>query len=58
MQKRDNDLFNHIVNEGLIMKKLRGFDQAINLMAKAGLPNSVISRVLSQPNKLRDSDWH
>ena len=58
MQKRDNVLFDQIVNEGLITKKLRGFDQAINLMAKAGLPSTVITRVLSQPNKLRGSDWH
>ena len=58
MQMRVNDIFNHIVNKGLIVSKFRGSDQAMHMMIKAGLPRSVINRVLSPSQTMRSSDWH
>ncbi len=58
MQQRVNDIFNHIVNKGLIISKFRGNDQAMRMMIQAGLPRSVITRVLSTSQNTRSSDWH
>ncbi len=58
MQQRVNDIFNHIVNKGLIISKFRGNDQAMRMMIQAGLPRSVITRVLSTSQNMRSSDWH
>ena len=58
MQQRVNDIFNHIVNKGLIISKFRGNDQAMRMMIQAGLPRSVIKRVLSTSQNMRSSDWH
>jgi hypothetical protein len=58
MQKRVNDIFNQIVNKGLIISKFRGTDQAMQMMIQAGLPRSLINRVLSTSQKRRSSDWH
>ena len=57
MQKRVNNIFDHIVNKGLFMNKYRGSLQAKQMMEKAGLPNTVILRVLSKPQTTRSSDW-
>jgi hypothetical protein len=58
MQQRVNDIFNYIVNKGLIISKFRGNDQAMRMMIQAGLPRSVITRVLSTSQNKRSSDWH
>ena len=58
MQKRVNDVFNQIVNKGLIISKFRGSDQAMRMMVQAGLPRSVVNRVLSTSQNMRSSDWH
>lgn len=58
MQPRVNDIFNHIVNKGLIVSKFRGTTQAMHMMIQAGLPRSVINRVLSSSQTMRSSDWH
>lgn len=57
MQRRINDMFDHIVNKGLIMSQVRGATHAQQMMRKAGLPNSIIQRVLSDPQKIRRFDW-
>jgi len=57
MEKRANDKFDQLVNKGLIMNKFRGSFQASKMMARAGLPTSVILRVLTTPQKTRRSDW-
>ena len=61
MKKRTNALFAHVVNKGLIMSRFRGQDEAKRMMVRAGLPSSVIARVLMQENKIkkdvRRSDW-
>jgi len=57
MQKRENVLFDQIVNKGLVMSKLKGREQAMHMMIKEGLPRSVINRVLIQKVNVRSSDW-
>ena len=57
MQRRINDKFDHIVNKGLIMNQSRGAADAKQMMIKAGLPNSIIQRVLFDPQKVRRFDW-
>lgn len=57
MEKRANDKFDQVVNKGLIINKFRGSLQASKMMARAGLPISVILRVLTTPQNTRRSDW-
>jgi hypothetical protein len=57
MQKRLNIIFDHVVNKGLVVNKFRGGLQAQQMMENAGLPSSVILRVLAKPQKIRSSDW-
>ncbi len=57
MQRRINDMFDHLVNKGLIMNQTRGAKYAQQMMLKAGLPNSIIQRVLFEPQKIRRFDW-
>lgn len=58
MQERTNDLFEVIVNEGLVISKLKGIKEAEYMMKEAGIPHPVIERVLLSPARLRSSDWH
>lgn len=58
MQDRTNNLFDAIVNKGLVISKFRGTKQAKQMMMKAGLPIKVIDRILFAPQKHRSSDWH
>lgn len=58
MKKRENQLFDKLVNQGLVMSKLSGREQAMHMMIKAGLPRNVINRVLLQNINVRSSDWH
>lgn len=58
MQKRVNDIFNQIVNKGLIISKFRGSNQAMRMMVQAGLPRTVVNRVLSTSQNMRSADWH
>lgn len=58
MQARTNVAFSHIVNKSLIVYKLQGYDQAMHMMVKAGLPRTVINRVLNKSARVRISDWH
>ncbi len=58
MKARTNVLFSHIVNKSLIMYKFRGYDKAMHMMVKAGLPRNVINRVLNKSASTRISDWH
>jgi len=46
-----------VVNKGLILNKVRGELQAKQMMEKAGLPRSIIIRVLANPERTRSSDW-
>lgn len=57
MQKRINNIFDHVVNKGLIMNKFRGGLQAKQMMKNAGLPSAVILWVLTKPQITRSSDW-
>ena len=57
MEKRANDKFDQVVNKGLMINKFRGSLQAEKMMARAGLPSSVILRVLTSPQKTRRTDW-
>lgn len=57
MKKRENELFDQVVNQGLVMSKLSGRDQAMHMMIKAGLPRNVINRVLLEKIHVRSSDW-
>ena len=57
MEKRTNEIYEHIVNQGLSLSKLSGDFEAINMMVNAGLPATIIQRVLSKPQKTRSSDW-
>jgi len=58
MKKRENQLFDQVVNQGLVISKLNGRDQAMHMMIKAGLPRNVINRVLLEKVNVRSSDWH
>ena len=58
MQNRDNNLFEQIVNKGIITSKFEGMVSANKMLKAAGVPNSVIERVLFEPQKLRRTDWH
>lgn len=57
MKKRQNSKFNLIVNKGLVLNKFKGGLQAKQMMESAGLPNSIILRVLANPERTRGSDW-
>jgi hypothetical protein len=57
MQKRANDKFDQVVNKGLMINKFKGSLQAEKMMTRAGLPSSVILRVLTTPQNTRISDW-
>ena len=57
MKPRNNLLFSYIINKSLIVYKFKGHDKAKHLMVEAGLPNSVIERVLNQSPNVRTSDW-
>ncbi len=57
MQTRVNNIFDLIVNKGLIMSKFRGTEDAKQMMIKAGLPSIIIQRVLFDSNKIRRFDW-
>ena len=50
-------MFDQVVNQGLVMSKLSGRDQAMHMMIKAGLPRNVINRVLLEKVNVRSSDW-
>lgn len=57
MQNRSNRIFDHIVNKGIIVSKLKGVEHASKMMKTAGIPNYIIERVLFEPQKVRSSDW-
>jgi hypothetical protein len=57
MQKRTNDKFDQVVNKGLMISQFRGSIQASKMMARAGLPSSIILRVLTTPQNTRSTDW-
>lgn len=57
MQKRTNDKFDQVVNKGIIMTRFRGPVESSKMMLLAGLPTSVILRILTTPQKIRISDW-
>jgi len=57
MQKRVNNIFDRIVNKGLIINKFKGGLLAKQMMQSAGLPSEVILRVLNKPQITRSSDW-
>lgn len=58
MKKRLNNTFDQVVNKGLVLNKFRGSLQAKQMMENAGLPKSVILRVLANPERTRSSDWN
>ena len=58
MQIRENFKFDQVVNKGLIINKFRGVLQAREMMINAGLPSSIILRVLTKPQIIRSSDWN
>lgn len=58
MKKRLNNTFDQVVNKGLVLNKFRGNLQAKQMMENAGLPRSVILRVLANPERTRSSDWN
>ncbi|MEQ1599024.1 MAG: phage tail protein [Methylotenera sp.] len=57
MQNRSNSIFDHIVNKGIVISKLKGTVQANKMMKIAGIPDRIIERVLFEPQKLRSTDW-
>ncbi len=58
MKKRENQVFDQVVNQGLVMSKFKSRDEAMHMMIKAGLPRNVINRVLLEKVNVRSSDWH
>lgn len=58
MQDRTNNQYDQIINKALILYKFRGDTQARKMMENAGLPNAIISRVLTKPQIIRKSDWN
>ena len=54
---RTNEHLSHIVNKGIIICKLKGYDEAKHMMLNAGLSDDVIDRVLNQSPNVRTSDW-
>jgi hypothetical protein len=56
--RRSNDLCSVLVNEGIVISKLKGTKQAENMMKQAGISNSIIERVLRSSVSRRASDWH
>lgn len=57
MQSRENVVFNHLVNKGLIMSKYRSPAEAEQMMIRGGLPTIIIQRILSESQKVRWTDW-
>lgn len=57
MKKRLNSIFDHAVNKGLVLNRFRGALQAKQMMENAGLPSSIILRILANPERTRSSDW-
>jgi hypothetical protein len=57
MQNRSNNIFDHIVNKGIVISKFIGMVPANKMMKIAGIPDHIIERVLFEPQKLRSTDW-
>jgi hypothetical protein len=57
MHKRTNDKFDQIVNKALALSKFKGKFDARKMLVNAGIPTEIIIRVLSNPQKIRKSDW-
>ena len=57
MQSRENIIFDHLVNKGLIMCKYTNPAEAKQMMLRGGLPNIIIQRILSASQKIRSTDW-
>jgi hypothetical protein len=58
MKVRSNDLCSVIVNEGIVISKLKGTKQAEYMMKQAGISNLIIERILRSSVSRRASDWH
>ncbi len=58
MQNRDNYLFDQIVNKGIATSKFKDKVSAKEMMKRAGIPDSIIERVLFEPQKIRSTDWN
>lgn len=57
MQQRSNKLFERVINKGIATAKFKDKKSAIEMMMRAGVPQNIIERVLSDPQKLRSTDW-
>ena len=57
MNVRSNELRSVIVNEGIVIAKLKGTKEAKNMMEQAGISKGIIERVISSSQRRRASDW-
>jgi hypothetical protein len=57
MNVRSNELRSVIVNEGIVIAKLKGTKEAENMMKQAGISKAIIERVISSSLRRRASDW-
>jgi hypothetical protein len=57
MNNRTNDKFDQIVNKALALSKFKSEFDARKMLLSAGIPAEIIMRVLSNPRKIRRSDW-
>ena len=55
---RTNKEIEAAVNRGLAASMLNGMAVGAAIMRAAGVPIEVSTRVLSNPSRRRDSDWH
>ena len=56
MQNRVNTKYDEIIRKGLFMAKFKGDLLARQMMMKAGVPNEIILRVMSEQGKIRSGD--
>lgn len=56
MIERINKTFEMMAKKGVEMSRKKGFKAARKMLEKAGLPISVIDRVLYEPHNIRSSD--
>ena len=56
MQNRENTIYDEIIKKGLFMAKFKGDLLARQMMMKAGVPNEIILRVMSEQGTIRSDD--
>lgn len=58
MHNRTNEKFDQIVNKALALSKLKDHFDARKMLVSEKIPTEIITRVFSDPRKIRRSDWN